>query len=419
MQVIRLILFLAFTALAVAQAPAPAVWQMQESGTTAGLRGIDSVDGTVAWASGTGGTVLKTIDGGAHWTKCAVPDAATDGATLDFRGVQAWDAETAIVMASGPGEKSRLYKTTDGCKTWLLMLKNSDPEGFYDAFAFWDRRHGLLLGDPVKSMPFARENPAFTDSYKKHWVEKLKSAKFLTLETRDGGTQWEHWPIRNADLIDPDKAGGAAFAASNSSMVIPPQVDPSTTREDPGASTNAWVGIGGRGGARVFQGLNVLPDVGEPGAEAYGFAWAKATSVPLAGGNESSGIFSLAFRDSHSPMTEVLYKDGGGTYLTNWQFIAVGGDYTKPNDSAGTAAWSSDSGRHWTASTIPPHGFRSAVQWSEALKAWITVGTNGSDVSRDDGKTWQPLDDGNWNALSLPFVVGPNGRIARMSPAAK
>jgi hypothetical protein len=62
--------------------------------------------------------------------------------------------------------------------------------------------------------------------------------------------------------------------------------------------------------------------------------------------------------------------------------------------------------------------YRSAVHWYDATtKAWITVGTNGSDISRDDGKTWQPLDNGNWNALSLPFVVGPNGRIARLNPA--
>jgi hypothetical protein len=46
------------------------------------------------------------------------------------------------------------------------------------------------------------------------------------------------------------------------------------------------------------------------------------------------------------------------------------------------------------------------------------VGTNGSDISRDDGKTWQSLDDGNWNAVSLPFVVGMNGRIGRLNPAA-
>jgi hypothetical protein len=96
--------------------------------------------------------------------------------------------------------------------------------------------------------------------------------------------------------------------------------------------------------------------------------------------------------------------------------LVVGGDYTNPNESAGTAAWSADAGEHWTASLKPPHGYRSSVQWSEALKVWITAGTNGSDISRDDGKTWEPLDDGNWNALSLPFVVGPKGRIARLNP---
>ena len=101
-----------------------------------------------------------------------------------------------------------------------------------------------------------------------------------------------------------------------------------------------------------------------------------------------------------------------------YTLIAVGGDYTKPNESVGTAAWSTYGGEYWTASTIPPHGYRSAVQWSDSLKLWITVGTNGSDISRDDGKTWQPLDNGNWNALSLPFVVGPNGRIARLDPKA-
>ena len=67
--------------------------------------------------------------------------------------------------------------------------------------------------------------------------------------------------------------------------------------------------------------------------------------------------------------------------------------------------------------TTPPHGYRSAVQWSDVAQAWIAAGTNGSDISRDDGHTWQPLDNGNWNALSLPFVVGPDGRIGRMDPA--
>jgi hypothetical protein len=98
--------------------------------------------------------------------------------------------------------------------------------------------------------------------------------------------------------------------------------------------------------------------------------------------------------------------------------MAVGGDYKKPDESKGTAAWSADGGEHWTAAANPPHGYRSSVEWSEALRAWIAAGTNGTDMSRDDGKTWQPLDDGNWTALSLPFVVGPDGRIARINLAA-
>src|ERR1039457_636883 len=127
MQSIRLVVLLVLPFFAkvsvLAQNSSP--WYLQESGTAAGLRGIDSVDGVVAWASGTEGTVLRTTDGGAHWTKCAVPDAATDGATLDFRGVQGWDAQRAIVMASGPGDKSRLSKTDNGCKIWTRGHHNS------------------------------------------------------------------------------------------------------------------------------------------------------------------------------------------------------------------------------------------------------------------------------------------------------
>ena len=101
-------------------------------------------------------------------------------------------------------------------------------------------------------------------------------------------------------------------------------------------------------------------------------------------------------------------------------FIVVGGDYTKPNESTGSAAWSTDSGATWHAANTPPHGFRSSVAWSDIGEAWIAAGTSGSDLSRDDGKTWQPLPDpvtgdGNWNALSPPFVVGPKGRIAHLT----
>jgi photosystem II stability/assembly factor-like uncharacterized protein len=342
------------------------VWQMEESGTMAGLRGIDSVDGTVAWASGTGGTVLRTTDGGAHWTKCEVPDAEKDGATLDFRGVQAWDEKTAIVMASGPGERSRLYKTVDGCGTWRLILKNPDaPEGFFDSF--WINpayNEGILVGDPVKN-------------------------QFVVFKTSNAGTNWQRDETTGLEV---GSKPIAAFAASNS--LIPKF----------GSTYMHGFVTGGNGGAFLIHRWD-------------GKSWMRS-SIRLTSGTDSSGAFSVEYRVTPPPCT-----DCSGPF---YQFaVAVGGDYTKPNDSTGTAAWSSNGGETWTASTTPPHGYRSVVQWGGSIKqssdrftAWITAGTNGSDISRDDGRTWKSLDDGNWNALSLPFVVGPNGRIGRLNAEA-
>jgi hypothetical protein len=127
----------------------------------------------------------------------------------------------------------------------------------------------------------------------------------------------------------------------------------------------------------------------------------KRRAVPLANEGESAGIFSLGYHT-------------GDVVGYGYSLVAVGGDYTKPNESAGTAAWTADGGQHWTAATKPPHGYRSTVAWDADAKAWIAAGTNGSDISYDDGTTWQPLDDGNWNALSLPWIVGPKGRIAKL-----
>src|ERR1700756_2609763 len=121
---------------------ARAQWTIETSNTTADLRGIHSIGNGVAWASGTNGTVLRTEDGGYVWQLCSVPPGAEK---LDFRGIQAFDANTAIVMSSGKGDQSRLYKTTDGCHTWKLILKNPySPDGFFDAILFLDSHHGIL-----------------------------------------------------------------------------------------------------------------------------------------------------------------------------------------------------------------------------------------------------------------------------------
>jgi hypothetical protein len=87
--------------------PAHGQWVIQPAPTTADLRGIDNVGEGIAWASGSEGAVLRTVDYGSHWELCASPPNAEH---LDFRGIQAFDASTAIVMSSGLPLRRRLLR---------------------------------------------------------------------------------------------------------------------------------------------------------------------------------------------------------------------------------------------------------------------------------------------------------------------
>ncbi len=128
---------------------AKAQFDIEDSHTTANLRGVSNVGGGVVWASGENGTVRRSEDEGYLWQLCTIPPGAEK---LDFRGIQAFDANTAIVMSSGKGDLSRLYKTTDGCQTWKLLFTNPDKEGFWDAIQFAERIRRVrvgMIGDPV------------------------------------------------------------------------------------------------------------------------------------------------------------------------------------------------------------------------------------------------------------------------------
>lgn len=138
---------LAFIAvLFISTLPSQAQFEILNSHSPASFRGVHSIGNGVAWVSGTEGAILRTIDDGVTWQHCTTPPGADH---LDFRGIQAFDQNSAIVMSSGKGDLSRLYKTTDGCKTWRLLFTNPDKEGFWDAIQFTDRIHGFLVGDPV------------------------------------------------------------------------------------------------------------------------------------------------------------------------------------------------------------------------------------------------------------------------------
>ena len=78
------------------------------------------------------------------------PRKVAGAESLDFRGIHAIDAHTVYLMSAGPGDKSRIYKTSDAGEHWTLQFTNPDPKGFFDAIAFWDAQHGIVVGDPLE-----------------------------------------------------------------------------------------------------------------------------------------------------------------------------------------------------------------------------------------------------------------------------
>ena len=331
--VVLLGLFFIFTAIADAQ------WQKQPVDTKASLRGLSVVNEKVIWASGTNGTFLKTVDGGKTWTVGKVPDADK----LDFRDVEAFDANTAYLLSIGNGESSRIYKTTDGGATWKLQFKNTNEKAFFDALAFWDSRNGIAMSDPV-------------------------DGKYLLIETKDGET----WEVIDNNQSPRAKEGEAAFAASGTCLITY-------------GKSNVYLASGGTN-ARVFY------------SGARGVSWL-ALDTPITKGTAGSGIFSIAM-------------------LNERQGVIVGGNYEKPDEINNNSAFTSNGGVSWTLGK-GLSGYRSGVTYVNK-NTLIAVGSSGSDLSNDGGRTWKNLDKENYNSVAAKgknsiWAVGANGLVAKFS----
>ncbi|HSZ60804.1 MAG TPA: YCF48-related protein [Terriglobales bacterium] len=314
---------------------------VQSTGFNSNLRGV-SVSHTrtgknIVWASGTKGIILRSFDDGKSWKQLKIADAPD----LDFRGIQAFGTDTAYVMSSGDGEKSRIYKTTDGGTSWRLQYSDKRPGFFLDSIACYSRIRCFALSDPV-------------------------DGKFLILTTTDGG---EHWKQLPRDKMPSSLPTEGAFAASGTSIAL--------------CGDDIYFGTGGPS-ARIFHSIN------------HGQSWV-VVETPVASGNSSSGIFSVACQNRY--------------------VVAVGGDYKNPEDAERVAAYSNDRGKTWHLANRLPLGYRSCVRI--AAGTTFTVGPNGEDISLDYGANWKSADTLNLNAAALitkgiGYAVGPNGTFKHL-----
>ncbi len=320
-------------------APGSAQWTRQNVETKAGFRGLAVVSEKIVWASGTGGTVIRTIDGGTNWKVMTIAGAEK----LDFRDIEAFDANTAYILSIGNGDSSRIYKTTDGGETWKQQFLNDRKEVFFDAIACWDSKNCLAMSDPVEG----------------HYV---------LIETRDGET----WKPIMTNKMPAARDGEAAFAASGTCLIA-------------NGKTTAFL-VSGGDAARVFR------------SNDRGRSW-EVFNSPIVSGTSGSGIFSIAMWDA---------KSG----------VIVGGNYEKPAENKNNLAFTTDAGKSWTMARGLA-GYRSGVAYLDS-KTIVAVGSSGSDISMDGGKSWKNIDTLNYNAVQAKgpkavWAVGPQGFVAKLN----
>jgi photosystem II stability/assembly factor-like uncharacterized protein len=329
-------------------------WERINVSTQASLRGLSVVSQDVVWASGTEGTVIRTVDEGKHWSVITVPGAEK----LDFRGIRAFDGNNAVIISSGPAEKgqARIYRTTDGGKTWKQVLEEKRAGIFFDAVAFWDRKHGIVLSDPV-------------------------DGRFVLFTTDDGGVTWRQVA---PPALPPALPNEGAFAASNSCLTV--QVD-----------KNVWFATGGASVARVFRSKN------------RGRTWA-VSDLPMHPANASSGIFSLAFEDpSFGVAVGGDYANPGNSELPNLFVTSDGGK------TWGIGKPKNHPGFYLSSVAILPHPLKN--RFRPVIAAGITglffaSLLDDNPWTRDSGENLNAVVDTSYGT----WAVGPKGTVLHLGP---
>lgn len=362
---IIIVLFSVFTSLAGFSQTSPV--KVLEAGKRVSFRGLSVVNDQVFWASGSNGTVVRSVDGGKTREWITVPGYEK----RDFRDIEAIDAETAVIMAIA--EPAVILKTKDGGKNWTRVFEDSTKGMFLDAMD--------MLVDAVQLKSTGKQGNkkqgTVTPTHTLIVVGDPINGKIFVAMSFDAGDNWQVMPATAAKddvRVVPDTE--AMFASSGTNVKLTAM----------GAYSPALVVTGGSKARLKDLSLHNIND-----------------SLHMMQGGTSTGANSI------------------DVYNKTKSAVIVGGDFAKDsigNNNCVLVSFKTGKPVYSLPATMP-HGYRSCVIYVNATDL-VTCGTSGIDVSNDGGKNWQLISKESFHVVQKArngnaiFMAGGGGRIAQL-----
>jgi photosystem II stability/assembly factor-like uncharacterized protein len=308
---------------------------------------------------------------------------------VSIRGLSVVNDKVAWLSSS----KGYIAITKDAGKTWnWQQVKGFETSDFRDVEAFSDKEAVIMSsGTPAVILKTLDGGTSWQVKYHNRDTSVFLDAMdflgkygcvmgdplnehFVLFETTDKGKNWKERDILKSP---PARPGEASFAASGSCLHV----------FDNGLiKSNSLILVSGGTTANLYT------------APISAKKWV-TQALPLSQGRSSAGAFSIATDGKH--------------------WVAVGGDYQRDARTDSTACYSNDAGKSWKIAKTTP-GFQSCVQHLEG-KIYLSTGTAGTYLSKDDGLTWTKIDAGSYNVCvktqhgKLTLLAGNGGKIAMFS----
>jgi photosystem II stability/assembly factor-like uncharacterized protein len=143
-------------------------------------------DNATAYASGSDKTLVKSVNGGQDWTDASggLPDInVTGGGPTPYNVDAMWWTSPSVGWLAGDRVNSTdpglILQTTDGGSNWAVSNSNTNVQG-YESMMFTDANHGWAVGDC-----FVQQQIQKTP------IKRALAAQCVAAISRWNGTQWE------------------------------------------------------------------------------------------------------------------------------------------------------------------------------------------------------------------------------------